>query len=200
MEPATRPTQIMKPLTLVCLAVLLIFARQLPAAEKPNVVYIMADELGYFEVGFMGGRNIKTPNLDRLAAEGMIFRNMLAGSPVCAPTRCNFLTGKHSGHASVRANGGGTPLRPDEATIASILKPLGYATGGFGKWGCGGRDSRVQARLVLAADPGRARRVRNLPSALRRAPGYRNHVNPPRAPDVHAPALGIRDPAYMVSP
>ena len=111
------------------------------ATAKPNIVYIMADELGYFEPGFMGGKTIQTPNLDRMAAEGMTFKNMFAGSPVCAPTRCNFLTGKHSGHASVRANGGGTPLRADEATIASMLKPLGYATGGFGKWGCGGRDS-----------------------------------------------------------
>ena len=111
------------------------------AAAKPNIVYIMADELGYFELGFMGGKTIQTPNLDRMAAEGIKFMNMFAGSPVCAPTRCNFLTGKHSGHASVRANGGGTPLRADEATIASLLKPLGYATGGFGKWGCGGRDS-----------------------------------------------------------
>jgi arylsulfatase A-like enzyme len=111
------------------------------AAAKPNIVYIMADELGYFEVGFMGGKTIQTPNLDRFAAEGMVLKNLFAGSPVCAPTRCNFLTGKHSGHASVRANGGGTPLRAEEQTIASILKPLGYATGGFGKWGCGGRDS-----------------------------------------------------------
>jgi arylsulfatase A-like enzyme len=131
----------MKPLSLLCLVFVLVFARKVEAADKPNVVYIMADELGYFELGFMGGKTIQTPNLDRMAAEGMVFKNMLAGSPVCAPTRCNFLTGKHSGHASVRANGGGTPLRADEATIASILKPLGYATGGFGKWGCGGRDS-----------------------------------------------------------
>lgn len=111
------------------------------AAAPPNVVYLMADELGYYEPGFMGGRNIATPNLDRMAAEGMVFNRMLAGSSVCAPTRCCFLTGKHSGHTSVRVNGGGTPLREDEATIASMLKPLGYATGGFGKWGCGGRDS-----------------------------------------------------------
>ena len=135
------PNHVMKPLYRLFLAVLLPFAAQSRGAQKPNVVYIMADELGYFEVGFMGGKSIQTPNLDRMASEGMAFRNMLAGSPVCAPTRCNFLTGKHSGHASVRANAGGTPLRPDEATIASILKPLGYATGGFGKWGCGGRDS-----------------------------------------------------------
>jgi arylsulfatase A-like enzyme len=109
--------------------------------SRPNVVYILADELGYYEPGFMGGRNIQTPNLDRMAAEGIIFRNLFAGSSVCAPTRCCLMTGKHSGHTSVRANGGGTPLRAEEETIASMLKPLGYATGGFGKWGCGGRGS-----------------------------------------------------------
>ncbi|MEO8496708.1 MAG: arylsulfatase, partial [Planctomycetota bacterium] len=117
----------------------------LPAAfaadAPPNIVYIMSDELGYYEPGFMGGKNIQTPNLDRMAAEGIIFRNLFAGSSVCAPTRCCLMTGKHSGHTSVRSNGGGTPLRADEITIASMLKPLGYATGGFGKWGCGGRDS-----------------------------------------------------------
>ena len=111
------------------------------SAEKPNIVYVMSDELGYFEPGFMGGKNIQTPTLDRLASEGMIFKNMFAGSSVCAPTRCCFLTGKHGGHTSVRANGGGTPLRAEEETIASLLKKQGYATGGFGKWGCGGRGS-----------------------------------------------------------
>ncbi len=120
---------------------LLLVTNTVGAADKPNVIYIMADELGYYEPGFMGGRNIRTPNLDRLAAEGMRFVNMFAGSSVCAPTRCCLLTGKHGGHASVRANGGGTPLRADETTIAAMLKPLGYATGGFGKWGCGGRGS-----------------------------------------------------------
>lgn len=110
-------------------------------AELPNVIYIMADELGYYEPGFMGGNTIKTPSLDRMAAEGIRFNNLFAGSSVCAPTRCTFLTGNHSGHTSVRSNGGGTPLRAEEITIASMLKPLGYATGGFGKWGCGGRDS-----------------------------------------------------------
>lgn len=128
----------MKPL--LAAAAILFLAAPLSAAP-PNVVYLMADELGYYEPGFMGGHNIATPNLDRMAAEGMVFSQMLAGSSVCAPTRCCFLTGKHSGHTSVRVNGGGTPLREDEATIASMLKPLGYATGGFGKWGCGGRDS-----------------------------------------------------------
>ena len=114
-------------------------ASELP--KKPNIVYIMVDELGYYEPAFMGGKNIRTPILDQMAAEGMTFRNLFGGSSVCAPTRCTFLTGKHSGHTSVRSNGGGTPLRADEETIASMLKPLGYATGGYGKWGCGGRDS-----------------------------------------------------------
>ncbi|MDZ4851080.1 MAG: arylsulfatase [Pirellulaceae bacterium] len=111
------------------------------ASKKPNIVYLMVDELGYFEPGYMGNPNIKTPNLDRMASEGIRFNQCLAGSSVCAPTRCCFLTGKHSGHTSVRSNGGGTPMRAEEITIASMLKPLGYATGGFGKWGCGGRGS-----------------------------------------------------------
>jgi arylsulfatase A-like enzyme len=122
-------------------ALLVLLPTGVVAAERPNVVYIMSDELGYYEPGFMGGRTIQTPHLDRMAAEGMRFHNLFAGSSVCAPTRCCFLTGKHSGHTSVRLNGGGTPLRAEEETIASILKPLGYATGGFGKWGCGGRGS-----------------------------------------------------------
>ncbi|MBC8351994.1 MAG: sulfatase-like hydrolase/transferase [Planctomycetes bacterium] len=111
------------------------------AADRPNIVYIMADELGYYELSCVGNPNIKTPNLDRMAAEGMRFTQALAGSSVCAPTRCTLMTGKHSGHTSVRVNGGGTPLRADEVTIGTILKQQGYATGGFGKWGCGGRGS-----------------------------------------------------------
>lgn len=109
--------------------------------NPPNIVYIMSDELAYFELGYMGNPYIKTPRIDQMAREGMRFTNALAGSPVCAPLRCNLMTGKHSGHASVRANDGGTPLREGEETIASMLKQKGYATGGFGKWGCGGRDS-----------------------------------------------------------
>ncbi len=112
-----------------------------PRRDRPNIVYIMADELGYFEPSYAGNPHLRTPNIDRLAAEGVRFTQGLAGSAVCAPTRCCFLTGKHSGHTSVRSNGGGTPLRAGEATIASVLRPLGYATGGFGKWGNGGRGS-----------------------------------------------------------
>lgn len=111
------------------------------ATDRPNIVYIMSDELAYYEVGYMGHTELKTPRIDRMASEGLRFTNALAGSPVCAPLRCNLMTGKHSGHASVRRNDGGTPLRADEPTIASMLKSLGYATGGFGKWGVGGRGS-----------------------------------------------------------
>ncbi len=127
---------------LFCIAMIgLLSSSSINAAEPTNVIYIMADELGYFEPSYMGNPNIKTPNIDKMAAEGIRFSNAMAGSCVCAPTRCCFLTGKHSGHTSVRSNGGGTPLREGEATIASVLKQLGYATGGFGKWGNGGRGS-----------------------------------------------------------
>ncbi len=111
------------------------------ASRKPNIVYIMSDELGYFELSCMGHPHLATPHVDRMAAEGVRFTQALAGSPLCAPTRCCLMTGKHSGHTSVRRNDGGTPMRAGEPTIASVLKQAGYATGGFGKWGCGGRGS-----------------------------------------------------------
>ena len=108
---------------------------------KPNIIYLMDDELGYFEPGYMGNPHIKTPHLDKLVGEGLRFNRCYAGSAVCAPTRCCFLTGKHSGHTSVRNNDGGTPLRAEEVTVGTVLKSAGYATGGFGKWGNGGRGS-----------------------------------------------------------
>ncbi len=111
------------------------------AARRPNIVYIMSDELAYYELSHMGNPYIRTPRIDKMAGEGIRFTQALAGAPVCAPLRCSLMTGKHMGHASVRANDGGTPLRAEEQTIASILKELGYATGGFGKWGAGGRGS-----------------------------------------------------------
>lgn len=111
------------------------------ASDRPNIVYIMSDELAYFELSHMGNPYLKTPRIDRMAQEGIRFTHAYAAAPVCAPLRCNLMTGKHAGHASVRANDGGTPLREDEPTIASLLKARGYATGGFGKWGAGGRDS-----------------------------------------------------------
>ncbi|MDP6634924.1 MAG: sulfatase-like hydrolase/transferase [Phycisphaerae bacterium] len=116
-------------------------ARAAEDKPKPNIVYIMCDELGYYELSCMAHPHFKTPNIDRLASQGVRFTQALAGSSVCAPTRGVLMTGKHSGHTSVRKNDGGTPLRADEVSVAAVLKKAGYATGGFGKWGCGGRGS-----------------------------------------------------------
>ncbi|MCX7007219.1 MAG: sulfatase-like hydrolase/transferase [Kiritimatiellaeota bacterium] len=110
-------------------------------AVKPNIVYFVIDELGYYESSHMGHPEFRTPNMDRLAAEGTRFTQFLAGSAVCAPTRCALLTGKHTGHSTVRNNGGFDPLLLGEETIGSVLKRAGYATGGFGKWGNGGRGT-----------------------------------------------------------
>jgi hypothetical protein len=109
--------------------------------KRPNILYVVLDEWGYYEMSGMGNRLLETPVIDRLAREGLRFTQLLAGGPVRAPTRCALLTGKHAGHMTVRANGGSDPIRDDEATIASMLKAAGYATGGFGKWGIGGRGT-----------------------------------------------------------
>jgi arylsulfatase A-like enzyme len=112
-----------------------------PPTRPPNIVYIVLDEWGYYESSGMGHPLLKTPNIDRMAAEGMRFTRMHAGGNVCAPTRCTLMTGKHTGHATVRTNPGGVPLRADDVTIAEVLKHAGYATGGFGKWGLGDRGT-----------------------------------------------------------
>lgn len=130
--------------TVVCLALFAVFGvipQGRSEAPPPNIIYLMLDEWGYFESGHMGHAELLTPNIDQFAAEGMRFTNAYAGAPVCGPTRCVLLTGLHSGHTSMRSNNGFAPIRADEPTLASMLKPLGYATGGFGKWGIGGRDT-----------------------------------------------------------
>ncbi|MEM7387437.1 MAG: sulfatase-like hydrolase/transferase, partial [Verrucomicrobiota bacterium] len=109
--------------------------------NPPNIIYLMLDEWGYFESGHMGHQELLTPYIDRIAAEGMRFTNAYAGAPVCGPTRAVLLTGLHSGHTSMRSNNGFAPIRADEPTLASLLKPLDYVTGGFGKWGIGGRGT-----------------------------------------------------------
>ena len=110
-------------------------------AKKPNIVWVMLDEFGYFEPSYMGHKILKTPTMDRIAAEGIRFTNALAGAPTCAPTRSVLMTGKHLGHTTVRRNPGGVPLRADDVTVAQVLKKAGYATGGFGKWGVGDRGT-----------------------------------------------------------
>lgn len=116
------------------------------AQEKPNIVFILADDLGYGELGCYGQEKIKTPHVDKLAAEGIRFTQHYTGAPVCAPARCVLMTGRHLGHAEVRGNkdsGNGRifpgqwPLTADALTIAEVLKGAGYATGAFGKWGLG---------------------------------------------------------------
>ena len=114
---------------------------------KPNIVLIMADDLGWQEIGVMGQKKIRTPNIDNLATKGMRFNQFYSGSAVCAPSRCNLITGKHGGHAYIRNNreiknkgdifGGQLPLPEGEIGLAKILKSVGYTTGCFGKWGLG---------------------------------------------------------------
>ncbi len=113
-----------------------------PAKERPpNIVFILADDLGYGELGCYGQKKIRTPNVDRMAREGMRFTHCYAGSSVCAPSRSCLMTGLHAGHAPVRINGGGYPLRDDDVTVAEVLRKAGYATGCFGKWGLGPEDT-----------------------------------------------------------
>ncbi len=104
--------------------------------KKPNIIFILADDLGYGDVGCYGQEKIKTPNIDKLAKQGMRFTQAYAGSTVCAPSRCTLMTGKHTGHARIRGNGR-VPLLPGDVTIAEILKRAGYTTGLIGKWGLG---------------------------------------------------------------
>ena len=111
----------------------------LSAAEKPNIIFILADDLGWGDLGCYGQKEVATPNLDRLAAEGMRFSQAYAGSTVCAPSRCSLMTGLHTGHATIRGNKKPEAgLLPREATVASLLRQAGYHAAIYGKWGMGG--------------------------------------------------------------
>ncbi len=109
--------------------------------RRPNIVLIVADDLGYGHVGCFGQQKIATPNLDRLAADGMRFTHFYSGANVCAPSRSTLMTGLHTGRTPVRNNGLKRHLDPGDVTVAEVLKSAGYATGGFGKWGLGGVDT-----------------------------------------------------------
>jgi arylsulfatase len=124
--------------------------------RRPNIVFMVADDLGYGELGSYGQTKIRTPNLDRMAREGMRFTQHYSGSPVCAPSRCVLLTGMHSGHAYIRGNDemsdrgdvwrdlsleGQRPLPPGTTTVGTLLQEAGYVTGAMGKWGLGGPGS-----------------------------------------------------------
>jgi arylsulfatase A-like enzyme len=117
--------------------------RTMPSPQrKPNIIWIMSDDLSWGDLGCFGQEKIRTPNLDRLRAGGMRFSGCHSGSPLCAPARSSLMQGLHQGHATVRDNmvgfEGGTyrhSLQPDDVTVAEVLKDAGYATGLFGKWG-----------------------------------------------------------------
>jgi arylsulfatase A len=109
---------------------------------KPNIIYILADDLGYGDLSILGQKKFRTPNIDQLAKEGLIFTQHYAGSTVCAPSRASLMTGQHTGHTFIRGNKpawpeGQLPIPKETYTIAELLKENGYKTGAFGKWGLG---------------------------------------------------------------
>lgn len=105
-------------------------------ATKPNILFILADDLGYGDLGCYGQKLIATPNIDKLASESMRFTQFYCGSTVCAPSRCALMTGLHTGHARIRGNAR-ADLLPEDVTIAEVLKGVGYRTALVGKWGLG---------------------------------------------------------------
>lgn len=123
-------------LTLLCAAHLSAMSR------KPNIIFIMADDLGYADIGSFGQKRIRTPHIDRMAREGTRFTSYYPGAAVCAPTRSCIMTGMHTGHGRVRNNHGmaglsRVPLEVTDVTVATLLKRGGYSTAGLGKWGLG---------------------------------------------------------------
>lgn len=132
---------------IILAGIVAMFATSLSAADhRPNIIYIMADDLGYGDLSCFGQTKFKTPNIDRLAAEGVTFTDYYAGSTVCAPTRCVLMSGLHTGHAFVRGNRevqpeGQAPMPASIVTLPRLLKKAGYTTGMFGKWGLGAPGS-----------------------------------------------------------
>lgn len=116
------------------------------AAQKPNIIYILADDLGYGDLSCYGQKHFQTPNIDKLARKGMLFTQHYAGCAVCAPSRSSLMTGLTTGHTPIRGNKswqqeGQYPLPDQSITIAEMLKTAGYVTGAFGKWGLGSPGS-----------------------------------------------------------
>jgi arylsulfatase len=138
----------MRPFLLSLVATCAVAASATAADRQPNVILIVADDLGWAELGCYGQKRIRTPNVDKLAARGMKFTRFYAGCAVCAPSRCALMTGKHMGHTTVRDNvqfkkneEGQFPIRADDVTMAEVLQAKGYVTGAMGKWGLGMWDT-----------------------------------------------------------
>jgi arylsulfatase A-like enzyme len=131
-------------LCIVLVSSFCLFQTKVSAQQKPNIIYILADDLGYGDVSCYGQEKIETPNIDKLAAQGMQFMQHYAGAPVCAPSRSSLMSGQHTGHTSIRGNAiekgmdeGQVPMEGSTITLAELLKQAGYKTGAFGKWGLG---------------------------------------------------------------
>ena len=122
-----------------------LISAQKTSTKKPNIIFILADDLGYGDLGSYGQRLVKTPNLDQLAKEGTRFPQVYASAPVCAPSRSSLMTGLHQGHAYIRGNtdknNQRVSLRSQDTTIGEVLQKSGYRTGIIGKWGMGEPDT-----------------------------------------------------------
>lgn len=146
------------------------------APATPNIILIVADDLGYGDLGCYGQQRIQTPNLDRLAAEGTRFTSFYAGSTVCAPSRSVLMTGQHTGHTRIRGNLAKAALAPEDTTLALVLKGAGYRNGLIGKWGLGDEGS-----TGLPGDKG--------------FDDFVGYLNQTRAHDYYAPYLDRSDAA-----
>ncbi len=125
-----------------CMMISNCYAQKVAEKSKPNIIFIFADDLGYGDLGCYGQQKIETPNIDKLAKQGLRFTQFYSGSPVCAPARATFMTSLHTGHSPIRGNKtykpeGQTPLADSVVTVANILQKNGYETGAFGKWSLG---------------------------------------------------------------
>jgi arylsulfatase A-like enzyme len=141
MEPVSRRDMLLSTAALLGLNRLVSFSPPpAPVNRPPNVIIMLADDLGYGDIGCYGQTQIRTPNIDRLAQEGMRFSACYAGSPVCAPSRCCLITGQHTGHARIRGNDT-VPLHPEDPSIGKLMQSAGYRTAIIGKWGLGEPDT-----------------------------------------------------------
>ena len=144
---------------LLCCTAIIAAGQTQRGTRLPNIVYVMVDDMGYADIGPYGQKVIQTPNLDRMAQEGIRFTDVYTGASVCAPSRSVLMTGKHAGHTRVRGNAGmmggvpdhnkarRVPLEPEDITIAEVLKARGYITGMTGKWGLGEPRSTGEPNL-----------------------------------------------------